>query len=329
MKTFFKVVGIVLLIIVALAAIGVSYLSLKKPAQRAVTAEPIERTPERVARGKYLAHHVSMCIDCHSERTTGYGLPLKPGREGVAGFIWDQRINFPGTLAAANITPDPATGLGSWSDDEIIRAMRDGVDREGKALFPIMPYEQFRHMSDEDARSIVAYLRTLQPQRYERPAKSLDVPLNFVEKFIPKPVLAPVAPPDRSDTLAYGKYLTTIAACAECHTAKDGQGNNLPGMEFAGGFEMHGPGFRVVTSNITPHPATFMGRATKDEFIGRFRAFSGFNAQTAPAAPQGRNTLMPWIAYSGMTDEDLGAIYTYLKTLPTVDHQVNPFPDAK
>ncbi len=329
MKTFFKVVGLVLLVIVAIAAIGVSYLALRKPAQRPAAAEKIEATPERIARGKYLANHVSMCIECHSEHTMAYGLPYKPGREGVAGLIWDKNIGFPGTLAAANITPDKQTGLGDWTDGEILRAIREGVDRKGNALFPIMPYGHFRAMSDEDAKSIVAYLRTLEPKRYEKPKKSLDVPLNFVEKFVPKPIETPVPQPDRNDTLAYGKYLTTIAACGECHTPKDDKGAPMPGMEFAGGFEMHGPGFRVVTANITPHPDTYMGRATKDEFISRFRAFSNFTGDNAPAAPKGRNTLMPWIAYAGMTDEDLGAIYAYLKTVPAVEHKVNPFPDAR
>ena len=329
MKTFLKVVGLVLLVVVGLAAIGVSYLALRKPAQRPATAEKIEATPERVARGRYLVQNVAICFDCHSERTYAYALPFKPGREGVGGFVWDRRIGFPGTLAAANLTPDPETGLGKWTDGEIIRAMREGVDREGNALFPIMPYGHYRSMSDEDAKSIVAYLRTLKPQRYERPEKSLDVPLNFIEKFIPKPVEAPVPAPDRSDTVAYGRYLATIAACAECHTPKDDKGNPLPGKEFAGGFEMHTPEFRVVTANITPHPSTFMGRATKEEFIGRFRAFAGYTHENAPQAPKGRNTLMPWIAYSGMSDEDLGAIYAYLKTVPPVENRVNPFPDAR
>ena len=329
MKTFFKVLGVAALAVVALAAIGVSYLAIRKPAQRPAAAEKVEATPQRIARGKYLVHNVSICLDCHSERTTAYALPFKPGREGVGGFVWSKQIGFPGTLAAANLTPDPETGLGQWTDGEILRAIREGVDREGKAIFPLMPYGHYRHMSDEDAQSIVAYLRTLAPQRYARPAKALDVPLNFVEKFSPQPITAPVPQPDRSDEVAYGKYLTTIAACSDCHTPKDDKGNALPGMEFAGGFEMHTPDFRVVTSNITPHPSTYLGTATRDEFIARFRAFSGFNAATAPQAEKGRNTLMPWIAYSGMTDEDLGAIYAYLKTVKPVDHKVDPFPDAR
>ena len=328
MKTVLKVVGIVLLTVVALAAIGISWLALRKPAQREAAAEKIEATPERLARGKYLVHHVSICTDCHSERTMAYGLPFKPGREGVGGFIWNEQIGFPGTLAAANITPDPETGLGNWTDGEILRAIREGVRRDGTALFPLMPYGHYSHMSDEDAKSIVAYLRTLQPKRYQRPKKALNMPLPFVEKFIPQPLAGPVTAPDRSDSVAYGKYLVSIAACGECHTPKDDKGKTIPGREFAGGWEMHTPAFRVVTANITPHPSNFMGRATKEEFIGRFRAFANFTADTAPEAPKGKNTLMPWISYSGMTDEDLGAIYDYLKTLPPVENKVNPFPDA-
>lgn len=328
MRTFFKVVGMALLVLVALAAIGVSYLVVRKPAQKPASVETIEPTPARVARGQYLVRHVSICFDCHSERTNAYGLPYKAGREGAGGFVWNAKTDFPGVLAASNLTPDPETGLGKWTDGEILRAIREGVDREGNALFPIMPYGHYRSMSDEDAQSVVAFLRTIRPLKYEKPAKSLQVPLNFIEKFVPQPVEAPVPQPDPNDRLAYGKYLVTIAACSECHTPKDDKGNPLPGQELAGGFEMVTPEFRVVTANITPHPATFMGKATREEFIARFRAFANFTAETAPPAPKGKNTLMPWIAFSGMTDEDLGAIYDYLKTVPPVAKEVNPFPDA-
>lgn len=325
MKTFFKVVGILLLAVVALAAIGVSYLAMRKPDQRPASAGKIEPTPERLARGKYLVNHVTICFDCHAERTTAYGFPVKPGREGVGGFVWNEEVKFPGVLAAANITPDPETGLGKWTDGEILRAIREGVDREGNALFPIMPYGHYRNLSDEDARSIVAYLRTLAPQRYEKPKKSLNMPLPFVEKFVPKPVEAPVTAPDRGNSVAYGKYLVTIAACAECHTPKDERGEPLPGKEFAGGWEMHAPGTTVVTANITPHPSTWMGKASKDEFIGRFKSFATITAANAPPPQNGRNTLMPWLTYSGMTEEDLGAIYDYLKTVPAVENDVRPW----
>lgn len=328
MKTFFKVVGIVLLVVVALAAIGVGYLAVRKPAQRPASAAKIVSTPERVARGRYLVHHVSNCFDCHSERTGAYALPFKPGRDGVGGFVWNKELGFPGLLAAPNLTPDPATGLGDWTDGEIVRAIREGVDREGNALFPIMPYTHLRSMSDEDAAAIVTYLRTVPPQDYAAPERSLNPPLNFVVKFIPKPVEAPVAHPDPKDRQAYGKYLTTIALCSECHTPRNEKEAPIAGEEFTGGWEMRAPGFRVVTANLTPHPSTFVGRSTKEEFIGRFRAFANFTAANAPPASKGRNTLMPWIAYSGMTDEDLGAIYDYLRTLPPNAKVVEAFPDA-
>lgn len=91
---------------------------------------------------------------------------------------------------------------------------------------------------------------------------------------------------------------------------------------------MKGPWGRNITPNLTPAPSTFIGRATREEFIGRFKAFDGIAPESAPVAPKGRNTVMPWLAYSGMTEEDLGAIYDYLRTLPPVEHQVNAFPDA-
>lgn len=328
MKTFIKVVAIAALAVVAIAAIGVSYLALRKPDQRPAAAERIEPTPARLARGQYLVQHVTVCLDCHSERTTAYGFPIKPGGEGANGFVWNADAKFPGVLAASNITPDPATGLGNWTDGEILRAIREGVDREGKALFPIMPYGHYRNLSDEDAKSIVVYLRTLTPLRYQRPEKSLDMPLPFVEKFIPKPLEASVPEPNRNDTLTYGEYLVEIAACAECHTPKNDRGESIPGMEFAGGFEMHAPGTRVVTANITPHPSTWMGKATKAEFIGRFKAFANVNASNAPQAEKGKNTLMPWLTYAGMTEDDLGAIYEYMKTVKAVENRVEVFPDA-
>jgi mono/diheme cytochrome c family protein len=327
MKTVLRVFGILMLTIIAIAAIGVSYLALRKPAQRAASPAKIEATPQRVERGRYLVQHVSICFDCHSERTMAYGLPVKPGSEGVRGFVWDRRIHFPGTLAAANLTPDTETGLGQWSDGEIVRAIREGVDRDGEALFPIMPYSHYRSMSDEDAQSIVAYLRTLKPQRYERPERKLDVPLNFIVKFIPQPLAQPVPSVSPDDHLAYGKYLATIAACGECHTPKDDKNNAIEAKAYAGGFEMHTPTFRVVSANITPHPSTYVGRASKEEFIGRFKAFQSVDVNQ-PAAP-GKNTLMPWRSYAGLTESDLGAIYDYLKTITPVENQVNTFPDAK
>ncbi|HEY0139360.1 MAG TPA: cytochrome c [Thermoanaerobaculia bacterium] len=323
MKPVLKVAGIIALALVAVLAAGVVYLSVKKPAQRAASSERIEPTPERLARGKYLVHHASDCLGCHSDHDNTFSFPVKAGTEGAGGFAWDASADFPGFLAASNITSDRETGLGSWTDGEILRAIREGVDREGKALFPIMPYKHFRNMSDDDAKAVVAYLRTLPPVRRAVAQKKLDFPLNFIEKFVPQPLAAPVAHPDPKNSIAYGKYLTRIGGCYECHTPHDDKGELDEARAFAGGWEMKGPWGRNITSNITPHPETFVGRATREEFIGRFHA-------TLPdvVPPKGRNTIMPWRALSGMTAEDLGAIYDYLKTVPPVENKVNAFPDA-
>jgi mono/diheme cytochrome c family protein len=329
MKTFLKVVGGIVLVLLLLVGGLLIFLSMKKPASRPPSAEKIEATPHRLARGEYLVNHVVGCLDCHSGRLESYGLPIKPGTEGQGGFVFDKNLGFPGVVAAQNLTPDPETGIGNWTDGEVLRAMREGVDREGNALFPMMPYEHYRYMSDEDAKAVVVYLRTLKPIRNEVPPKRLDFPVNFIVKFIPKPLGGPVAQPDKSRTLEYGQYLARIGGCYECHTPHDDKGGIDHSRPFAGGWTMKGPWGRVVTANITPAPHTFMGQASKEQFIGRFRAFAGFNAQNAPPAPPGRNTVMPWLAYAHMTDEDLGAIYEYLKTVKPDPAQVVMFPDAK
>lgn len=328
LKKVFKAAGYLLLALVALIAGLAGWLSLKKPAQHAASMEKVEATPERLARGKYLVENVADCLGCHSEHVDRFSYPVKPGGEGVGGFAWDEKMGFPGYLPARNITPDRETGLGQWTDGEIIRAMREGINRKGEALFPIMPYQHLRVMSDEDAKSVVAYLRTLPARHKAIPDRKLQLPLNFIVKFMPEPLNGPVAAPDRKDTVAYGKYLTRIGGCYECHTPHQDKGGVVAEKEFAGGWEMHGPWGRNFTANLTPHPDTFIGRATKQEFIGRFRAYANMTAETAPAVPRGRNTIMPWLAFSKMTDEDLGAIYDYLKTVKPVENRVVTFPDA-
>jgi mono/diheme cytochrome c family protein len=328
MKTFLKVAGGGVLVLLAVVAGAVTWLTMRKPAQRPASTARIEATPARLARGKYLVHHVADCLGCHSDHIASYGFPIKPGTEGQGGLEFNEGTGFPGVLRAQNITPDPETGLGKWSDGEILRAMREGVDRDGNALFPMMPYVHLREMSDEDAQAIVAYLRTLRPVHNAVPKATLKFPLNFIVKFIPKPLDGPVQAPDRANSVAYGRYLTKISGCYECHTPHDDKNQLVEASAFSGGWEMVGPWGRNRTANLTPHPSTFVGRASKAEWIGRFRAFASMNASNAPAAAKGRNTVMPWLAYSQMTDEDLGALYDYLKTVPPVEKQVVTFPDA-
>jgi hypothetical protein len=329
MKRFLKVVGGVLLVVIALVAGALAFLTAKKPAQRPASTEKLEATPARLARGEYLVEHVSDCMGCHSDHLDTFGMPVKPGTEGEGGYIFDKKIGFPGVVAAQNITPDKETGIGNWTDGEVLRALREGIDKNGNALFPMMPYEHLSKLSDEDAKSMVVYLRTLKPIKHGVPAKHLDFPVNFIAKFIPKPLDGPVSAPDPKNSVAYGKYLATIGGCYECHTPHDEHNKLDEANAFAGGWQMDGPWGRVVTANLTPHPQTYIGRATREEFIGRFRSFANLTAENSPEAPPGRNTVMPWLAFSKMTDADLGAIYDYLKTVRPIDKKVNSFPNAK
>jgi hypothetical protein len=328
MKTFLKIVGGVVLAVVAVIACGVIWLMARKPMSQPASAEKIQATPERMARGKYLVGHVAPCLDCHSDHVLKFSTPVKPGTEGQGGYIFDKNIGFPGVVAAQNITSDSEFGLGKWTDGEIIRAVREGIDNKGEALFPMMPYEHFRSMSDEDVKSVVVYLRTIKPIHTGVPAKHIDFPVNLMIKFAPKPVEGVVKSPDPHDSVAYGKYLTTIGGCYECHTPHDDHNALVADKPFAGGWEMKGPWGRNFTANLTP-AGSYMSHATKEEFIGRFKAYASMDANSAPAAPAGHNTIMPWIAFAGMTENDLGSIYDYLKTVKPIENKVATFPDAK
>jgi len=329
MKRLIRGLLLVVCVLAVLLGAGVAFLYAKKPAQRAPSAEKIEPTPTRLARGTYLAEHVVDCLMCHSQgKFDRFGIPRVPGTEGKGGFAFGKDFDIPGIVYARNITPDPETGIGAWTDGEILRAMREGVDRHGDALFPMMPYAAYHEMSDEDARAIVVYMRALRPVRNAVPPKKVNFPVNLLIKGAPKPVEGALVAPDSKDAVAYGKYLTIIGGCRGCHTPEPRPGQPIPGRDYSGGRTFKGPWGRNVTPNLTPHKDAYLGRATKEEFIGRFRSFATLTGDAAPVASPGRNTLMPWLALSGATDEDLGAIYDFLKTLPPVENKVNPFPDA-
>ena len=329
MRRLGKILGILALVIVVGVAGLIGWLAAKKPAMRPPSAEKIEPTPERLARGKYLVEHVSHCLGCHSDADFDrYALPMKPGTAGQGGFPFDKKLGVPGLVQAQNITPDPKNGIGDWSDDEVLRALREGVNKDGEAMFPMMPYQHYRSFSDEDAKSVVVYLRTLAPIDHAVAPRKLDFPVNFFVKFVPQPLTGPVPEPDRHDSVAYGKYLTTVGGCLMCHTPMDEKGRRIEGQEFSGGWEIPGPWGRVVSSNITPDPATYIGKASRDEFIDRFKSLEHLEGENAPVAPPGKNTVMAWPQFAGMTREDLGAIYDYLKTVKPIKKTVVAFPDA-
>jgi Cytochrome c len=324
-----RIVIRILVVLVLLAGAVLAWLALRSPAMRPPSTEKIEATPERLARGEYLVEHVADCFGCHSDHHWDrFAIPVKNGTKGQGGFPFDAKLGVPGLVQAQNITQDKDYGLGDWTDGEILRAIREGVNRKGEALFPMMPYEFFHSMSDEDARAIVVFLRTVPAVSRKVEPRRLDFPVNMLIKFAPKPLTGPVSAPDPKDSVAYGKYLVTVAGCAGCHTPHDDKGQPMTTAWFTGGWVMVGPWGRVVSANLTPDPDNYMGQASRDEFIGRFKSFETLGGENAPVAPAGKNTVMPWPGFSGMTKQDLGAIYDYLKTLKPLKKKINPFPDA-
>lgn len=323
MKRFFVFLIGVIVALILLAAISINFYL---PRQRPPDDITVEITPELLDRGTYLVDHVLLCNDCHSERDWNfYGGPPQPpfgaGREcmtretkSIGVVVSRGQGNFPGVLCIRNITPDPESGIGRWTDGEIIRSIREGVDHKGLGLFPIMPYFIYRSLSDQDAAAVVAYMRSLKPVEAMRPERSIDFPMNLLIEMFPEPLDGPVAHPDPSDPVAYGEYLSTIARCGFCHTPRQNQGKDgIPGMEFSGGVPF-ALGSKITPSkNLTPD-STGIGTWTKAAFVARFKRFG----DPQPVDRIEDNTLMNWSAYSGMTEADLGAIYEFLRTLPPI-----------
>lgn len=309
--------------IILVIIIFIIYFNSTYPKVEAPKDVKVEITPERLARGEYLANHVTVCIDCHSERDwTKFAGPIVPGSFGKGGEIFSEDLGgVPGTLYAKNITP---AGIGNWTDGELMRLITNGVNKNGDAIFPLMPYLSYNHLTQEDLYSIVAYIRSLQPIENAVGESSLNFPLNFIVKTIPPEKYIPTEEVDKTDKQKYGEYLVKIAGCADCHTPQD-KGEPLPGMYCAGGFEFQMPSGTVRSMNITPDEETGIGVWTVDDFIARFKNFDPDSSEYIPVGKGEFNTPMPWTMYAGMNVEDLEAIYTYLRSVKPVSHKVERF----
>ena len=307
------------LVVLALILLGIAALPLLVgirpfigPRARTVTDRRIEATPERLARGEYVVNNVTGCLYCHSELDwQSPGFPVRPGTEGKGRSFADEGLPW---ITAPNLTPDQETGIGTWSDDTLARAIREGVSHDGRALFPIMPYHQYKFMADEDLASVIAYLRTLKPVRATASPSAIPFPVNRLINSVPEPVEAPVMAPDRGNPAAYGEYLVRMGACRDCHTPADDQGQPVPGMDFAGGLNLTGPYGQVASANITQAPSG-IPYYTEDLFIELMR--------TGRVRSRKIHDAMPWSLYGKQTDEDLRAMFAFVKTIVAVPHRVD------
>nr|MBO2513716.1 cytochrome C [Gammaproteobacteria bacterium] len=256
-----------------------------------------------LARGEYLMNSIVACGNCHTPRDENGN--LIDDLELAGAFV----IEEPAFRAyAPNITPDVETGIGSWTDEQIIRAVREGIRPDGSVMGPPMAYPFYRDISDRDMRAIVAYLRSVKPVRNEVPRSTyrIELPPNW------GPPVGSVPEPDKNDKVAYGRYLThTLGHCTDCHTplvegrhdfSRIGAGGNLFPQPF-------GQPWNALAANITQHPELGIGRWTDDEIK---------RAITQGISRDGRQ-LLPFMGfqfYENITDEDLDAIVAYLRTLP-------------
>jgi hypothetical protein len=315
-----RILAILTLIFTVVIGGAAIFVMRFKPAQRPPSTDVVEGTPARIERGRYLVNNVLGCFDCHSERDlTRYGGPAK-GPTGAGGDCFGDREKFPGTLCMPNITPHPTAGIGGWTDGELKRAIREGVGRDGEALFPIMPYREYQALSEEDTNATIAYLRTLAPVDKVVPRANIDFPVKYLIKLAPQPLEGPVAEPPATDRLAMGKYLARISGCIACHTPVDTRHQPIPGQELSGGQAFNGPFGTLRSANLTPH-ATGLGDRTEAVFVGLFKAFAG-PPETLPAVTPEANTVMPWASRAQMTDADLGAIFAYLHSVPAIERTV-------
>jgi hypothetical protein len=319
-------VALLLLLLVVVIA-GVAYVMLSFPKVSPAPEMAIEATPERLERGRYLAEHVMGCKACHSQpRVDRYSHPPVADTAYGGGYRWGPEEGLPGVVVSANLTPH---ALGDWSDGEIQRAITSGVSRDGSALFSLMPYPFYAKVDAEDISAVVVYLRTLAPVDSSPPRQQLDPFMKLIVRTMPADP-SPRRLPDGTDTVALGEYLATAALCEDCHT--DFAGGRFVGTPFAGGRAFPYPGLGLFRSaNITPHAETGIGDWSREDFIARFKAQPPEAYDDWEVVPGEENTIMPWWAYAGMTESDLGAIYDYLHSLPATANEVvrfEPLPEG-
>jgi mono/diheme cytochrome c family protein len=262
---------------------------------------------DTVSQGRYLVESVAICFECHSERDFSKpGWPIPPGRVGSGRVLWGKGAD---QVVAPNISPDKVTGIGDWTDDEITRAIREGVGRDGRLLNPEMPYRYFSGLSTAELRSIVKYLRSIPAVSHSLPHMANYVPGNYP----PTIAMDSIGLTKSSIVVRRGEYLVRLGGCETCHTPTNEKGF-IRGLEFAGGTVFRHDSQADASSNLTPD-LSGIGSYHWQRFERVLR--------TGRDGTRTINSAMPWYFYRNLTDSDLKAIFAYLMALPPVQHKVD------
>jgi len=311
-KIFLGIVLVVVVFIAGFAAFVASRQHLKFVAPDMAVAASTDSTV--IARGHYIVRRVTNCAGCHGDTTKSAALLAGEDVPLCGGYVFDIP---PGKFYPRNITPDNETGIGTFTDKQLAQALRYGIGHDGRALLPFM---ELQGLSDEDIVAVISYLRSQRPVHNLVPAHQPNVLGRVVMATVLAKPVGPKEPPlhvsPHGATTENGRYLVEyVALCGSCHTERNRATGQFTGPKFGGARDFENNG-KVSWSppNITADAQTGrLGKLTEDEFVARFRA-----GRTLPDSP------MPWQGFSKMDEDDLRAIYRYLKSVPPVTNDVGP-----
>ncbi len=316
MKKFFKILLLLILVVIVLIGGAAAYIAIRGIPKYDVNVPEIPKvtaTPERVEKGHKIA--MMLCNSCHYDPATGK-------------FTGREMTEVPefGKIVSRNITNDPDLGIGKWTDAQLIYFIRTGINpHTGQFVPPYMP--KLMHIADEDLNSIIAFLRSDDPLVQAEKAEGPETQPSFLTKFLsyvafkPYPFPEnPIALPDTSNKLEWGKYLTLYQLeCFACHSADFKKMDpytpeNSLGF-FGGGNQLHNnEGVTVTTMNLTPDEETGIGKWSEDDFVKAVRT------GVVPNGPALRNPMIPYIQ---LTEDEAKAIYTYLRTVPKIHNKID------
>ena len=256
-------------------------------------------------RGAYLMNGVAGCGNCHSP--FGANGPIDPELSGGPPIVTPVFTAYP-----PNLTPDIETGIGTWTDEQIITAIREGRRPDGTVIRPPMPVGLYRGISDMDAHAIITYLRSIPAIHHQVPAADYRIPVPAGYG----PPVGSVSDVPRTDHVAYGAYLSRMAHCLHCHTPLNSKGaRDYEGMPGAGSLISPAPG-------VPPFRST--SRRTLKLEIGSWTDQQIKDALTKGVRPDGSVLGLPMPVYylRNVSEDDLNALITWLRTLKPIQHRV-------